>query len=377
MAAPLDGPRTAIFPGAMKVLFATNHAYLPHRVGGSESSTHDLCLTLRECGVEVAVLSGLSPWRSIEANFARISPWRGDRIVHDDTQGYPVFRARRPALAVAELVRDQRPDVAVIQAGRPLILAERFTASRVPTIVYLRDAVFEDLGDAVHDHPEIAYAATSRDLARRFTARFGIDTVCIPPLVRPERYRVESLRTNVTFVCPQPIKGVEIALQLAERRSDIPFVFVESWRLHPLRRSLLRRRATGNVVLRAPTLDMRAVYQETKILLVPSLWIEAWGRVVTEAQASGIPALASNRGGLPESVGDGGILVDPDAPAEVWQSALSRMWDNAAEYDRLAERARRHALRPEIQPSSIVSQLLTLFSSVGDKSQAQHNVYGG
>jgi glycosyltransferase involved in cell wall biosynthesis len=119
-----------------------------------------------------------------------------------------------------------------------------------------------------------------------------------------------------------------------------------------------------------PTLDMRAVYRETKTVLVPSLWIKAWGRLVTEAHASGIPALASHRGGLPESMGDGGVFVDPDAPAEVWHNALSRMWDDPAEYDRLAPRARRYALRPEIQVSRIVSQLLTLFCSVRVKTKA-------
>jgi glycosyltransferase involved in cell wall biosynthesis len=363
----------------MKVLFATNHAYLPQHVGGSESSTHDLCLTLRDCGVEVGVLSGLLPWRPIEAKYpAQMSLRRGGCILRDDTQGYPVFRARKPALAVPELVRDQRPTIAVIQAGRPLTLAGRFTALGVPTIVYLRDAFFDKLGGAVRDHPDVRYAATSRDLTRRFAEAFGIVPVRIPPLVRPERYRVESLRKNVTFVCPFPMKGVEIALQLARRRPAIPFVFVESWQLHPVRRLLLRWRArsAGNITLRSPTLDMRSVYRDTKIILVPSLCFEAWGRVVSEAQVSAIPALASNRGGLPESVGEGGILVDPDAGIEAWQSALSRMWDDPAEYERLAARGRQHALQSEFQLSTIMSQLLALFSEMVARCEGRRGVCG-
>src|SRR3546814_9881685 len=43
--------------------------------------------------------------------------------------------------------------------------------------------------------------------------------------------------------------------------------------------------------------DMREVYRRTHTLLVPSQWEEAWGRVATEAQFSGIPVLASDRGG--------------------------------------------------------------------------------
>ena len=67
---------------------------------------------------------------------------------------------------------------------------------------------------------------------------------------------------------------------------------------------------------------MRTIYADTRVLLAPSQWEEGWGRVVTEAQFSGIPAVASRVGGLPESVGSGGILIDPAAPIERWADAL-------------------------------------------------------
>ena len=67
---------------------------------------------------------------------------------------------------------------------------------------------------------------------------------------------------------------------------------------------------------------MAREYAQARILLVPSVWEEAWGRVVTEAQLSGIPVLASAIGGLPESVGPGGILVPPGSDVEVWDAHL-------------------------------------------------------
>jgi glycosyltransferase involved in cell wall biosynthesis len=262
------------------------------------------------------------------------------------------------------VVHEFRPSVAVLQAGRPLALVDRFTAVGVPCAVYLRDAVFDDLGGTVRERAGVRYLATSRDLARRFAEAFGIVPLSIPPLVRPERYQVEPTRNNVTFVCPFPEKGVDIALGLAARRPDIPFVFVESWQLHPLRRIILNRRtwAAPNITHRRPTDDMRSVYRDAKLVLVPSRSPEAWGRVVSEAQLSGIPILASNYGGLPESVGRGGILIDPAASLEQWERALARMWDDEAEYERLAELARQHARRPDFQPVAIIEQLLaTLF----------------
>ncbi|MEX2032029.1 MAG: glycosyltransferase [Dehalococcoidia bacterium] len=348
----------------MNVLFATNHAYPPQHVGGSEASTHDLCLTLREIGIEVAVLSSLRHGRQ-----------RGRGFRRDEVFGYPVFRAANPAAAATEVVRDVAPDVAVIQAGRPLALAERFTALALPCVVYLRDAQFDTLGRSDVELPGVRYLATSRDLARRFSEAFGILPEQIPPLARPERYRVVSSRQNVTFVCPHPMKGVDIALGLAARRRDIPFVFLESWQLPRVHRLVLngRVKAAPNITYRGRTGDMRTIYGSAKVVLVPSRWPEAWGRVVSEAQVSGIPALASNHGGLPESVGSGGILVDPDAGLEHWERALARIWDDEAEYDRLAGLAREHAARPDFQPDAIAAKLLAVLESeVGSRHVPKH-----
>src|SRR3546814_2686176 len=88
----------------------------------------------------------------------------------------------------------------------------------------------------------------------------------------------------------------------------IPFCFVEGWPMNREEKAALDARVAAhpNLRLQARTHDMREVYRRTHTLLVPSQWEEAWGRVVTEAQFSGIPALASDRSGLPEAVGPGG-----------------------------------------------------------------------
>jgi glycosyltransferase involved in cell wall biosynthesis len=95
---------------------------------------------------------------------------------------------------------------------------------------------------------------------------------------------------------------------------------------------------------------MRGVYAGTRIMLVPSEWEETWGRVVTEAQVSGIPVLATNYAALPESVGPGGLLVAHDAPLDEWVRALRALWDDQALYENLSQRALEHAARPEAQP---------------------------
>ena len=53
-----------------------------------------------------------------------------------------------------------------------------------------------------------------------------------------------------------------------------------------------------------------AVFARTKLLLMPSLWLESFGLVAAEAMLNGIPVLASNRGALPETIGSAGFLLD-------------------------------------------------------------------
>ncbi len=66
-------------------------------------------------------------------------------------------------------------------------------------------------------------------------------------------------------------------------------------------------------------------YKEVDIMVVPSLVHEAFGRVAVEANFSGIPVLASNRGALPEIIKEGknGVIFDPEKKGD-FEEKLSR-----------------------------------------------------
>jgi glycosyltransferase involved in cell wall biosynthesis len=59
--------------------------------------------------------------------------------------------------------------------------------------------------------------------------------------------------------------------------------------------------AMPNIELRPTCRNMEDAWKDIKVLLVPSLWLEAWGMVVVEAQLRGIPVISSNSGALPEA----------------------------------------------------------------------------
>ena len=101
-------------------------------------------------------------------------------------------------------------------------------------------------------------------------------------------------------------------------------------------------RRLPNVTCVGWTDDMRTVFAKTRILLMPSVWEEPFGRLPVEAGAYGVPTLASARGGLAESVGDGGALIDPPDDIGQWTRHIVAL-DDADHYAACSAAARRHA----------------------------------
>jgi glycosyltransferase involved in cell wall biosynthesis len=73
----------------------------------------------------------------------------------------------------------------------------------------------------------------------------------------------------------------------------------------------------------APSDDLPAIYSGARVLVLPSHY-EGFGLTPLEAMACGTPTVVSDRGSLPEVVGDTGLLVDPDDPDAI-ADALRRM----------------------------------------------------
>jgi glycosyltransferase involved in cell wall biosynthesis len=148
---------------------------------------------------------------------------------------------------------------------------------------------------------------------------------------------------------------------LGSRRPDIPILVVQSGHSGGSLNAIsgLDFSKYPQIMAAPPVPTPADYFALTRILVVPSVWKEPFGRVAAEAMINGIPPLVSDRGSLASVIGgdfsDGGggrVLPVPEwmthattrLPREdeiaPWYDAICALWDDPALYDAMAARAR-------------------------------------
>lgn len=274
----------------------------------------------------------------------------------------------RPALTAFdehcfhELVRDwlqqDTPDVVLTYGGMVLDGALRRLVRRSGAAVvfylanptYARASTFEDVDRLI---------TNSDQTAALYRKRLGLDAENVGLYVDPAQFIANDREPRFfTLVNPLPEKGVSLFLRLVDMASrqapDMQFLVVEGrGRLQSAVEQLKMRPDLLSRVKLLPTQqDMRQVYRQTRVLLMPSFWFEAAGRVLIEAVANGIPVLATGRGGIPETLAGGGTLLDvperclqnhwlvpSEAEAAPWWQAMRALHEDEVHYQAMSARA--------------------------------------
>ncbi|MEX2492294.1 MAG: glycosyltransferase family 4 protein [Nitrospirales bacterium] len=208
---------------------------------------------------------------------------------------------------------------------------------------------------------------TMSQYVSEYIHRWGqLATVRLPQFLQKHRHAPALGHFDnpyIMFINASKIKGLPIVVQLAQEFPASRFAAVRGWATTSHDISELSRH--DNMTLLQPKEDVDEIYSLARLLLVPSLWGEAFGMVALEAMVRGIPVLASDIGGLPEAklnvdyllpvnpvsgykkTLDERLLPEPIIPEqnmEPWKEALRRLLHDRERYDQLSLESRSVAL---------------------------------
>ncbi|KAI5200579.1 alpha-glucosidase [Aureobasidium subglaciale] len=159
----------------------------------------------------------------------------------------------------------------------------------------------------------------------------------------------------VGMINPCAVKGTSILLDLAKACPHLDFLVYKSWGFDE---EIGKQIATlKNMTTRPACTNMDEAWSVIKVLLVPSVWYEAWGIVVIEAHLRGIPVISSDAGALPEAMrgldhiipvnaitgnerDEQGVYKVPEQNVAPWVVVLNKLMSDKIEYERLAQHVR-------------------------------------
>jgi glycosyltransferase involved in cell wall biosynthesis len=305
-----------------------------------------------------------STWERVELrNGCRALRFSRTRVEYQllDTGNATVDEARvRYAREFDELVdgalASQRPDIVLTYGSSQAEIARRARArvlgSRVVFSVhnyaYRSPNAFSEV-DVILT-PTLSVTQHYRDLHNVHSTPVRM-AIHVPDILAPVRQPAFC-----TFVNPTTMKGVHLFVRLLqacqEKLPDVMFLVVESrGSAHNLAKAALEcgveLAKLTNFRIARNTSNPASVFAVTRVLLVPSL-MEAGARIAAEAMINGIPVIGTDRGCIPETVGEGGFILpacdnfDDESSKEIvnkWVEVLTLLHQDHKIYSKVSRAA--------------------------------------
>jgi glycosyltransferase involved in cell wall biosynthesis len=327
------------------------HVQKVKAISGSENHLLSLLPGLRERGWDARMLM-LHEREPGAADFARELRARDvpveELVLHLDLDPLAFGRitrrlaALRPQILHTHLVHG---DAYGLPAGVLARVPRRFSTKH--GFNEFRDSRVFALGDRAVSSLAQVQIAISRGLAEYLAEREGFDPDAFeivhygiaagpeppPPPPGPRLLCIGRLI---------PIKGHGTLLRaFAAAREEVPELTLDLAGTGPLEGEL-RQLAGEGVRFLGHVAPVQTLIEQSAIVVVPSLG-EGFGMVALEAMERGRPVIGSRVGGLPEIVGDTGLLVQP-GEVEPLRSAIVELARDLPRADELGRAGRKRAL---------------------------------
>lgn len=349
----------------MKIQLVSTASYDPPR-GGSTRSNLVWLENLAGAGHSCRVVCGLPIGEITEERES--SPCAGLTVLSvSDTRRRDVLRRE---------IASFHPDVVLVSSEdlSHTMLREAYRLAPDRVVYLAHTPQFYPFGPAAWNTDAEAASLVARCAGvvaiAEFTAQYIREygkceaTVIHPPIYgKPPFRRLGKADSGaIAMINPCAMKGISIFLALARRFPHLPFAALPGWGTTDADRRELD--SLPNFQWLKTCADIELMLKETRLLLMPSLWLEGFGLIVVEAMLRGIPVLASDAGGLRESSLGAGfrlpihtirefttafddrhlpVPVVPPQDIEPWASTIAMLERDSGQYEKESESARQAA----------------------------------
>ena len=238
------------------------------------------------------------------------------------------------------------PDILFTQLDQSAEIIEIGQKYNIPTVLFIHDAEPLTIDGLlrIKNWRHIHVIFVSKYLKNKLAGLIHCPTTIIYPPFEKSLYKIAGPKTKhtyITMVNPVEYKGLSIIKNVIEKLPEKQFLLVAGWTdMQDLRYQF---GSFKNVTLISWQEDPRNIFKKTRLLLMPSVWEEAFGRIATEAAINGIPVIASDKGGLREAIGNGGILIKDYTNISSWTKIIRKIDSSPMYYRALSKKSEHHA----------------------------------
>jgi len=255
------------------------HSYVPNVRAGSEITAEDQIQFLKAQGWTIYLL--VHRWVVPEYGGVKIYPIEKGKIL-------------------------QSPGVLALCKSADILCIQNFSINefilqtehlKKPTVIFLhtqndnRDVLNFRMGVPIYVVYNVNYLKIESSNAQ--------PSIVVHPKIDSSKFRIPKKNARyVTLINCNENKGGPMLPKLAAALPDIQFLGVKGGYYN----QMMEEEPPKNLTYIDNQKDMTKVYEETKVLIMPSK-AETWGRTAVEAMAGGTPVIVSRAPGLLECVG--------------------------------------------------------------------------
>ena len=295
-------------------------AYVPTMTAGAEITSHITNKYLQKAGWDVAVI--VKHYKvSMHEGITIIPSMSKDPAIYDDTPEAASYLSRATCIGFQNIGFEdafsiakhyQKPAVFFIHATSAGKEFFNYTGGWPTFVVYNSWTMMGDISA-----PYKSYV--------------------VKPWVDIKRFSfIPTKPTYITLINLNESKGGPFLIELARRMPDCQFLGVHGGYGEQITDSTL-----PNLKYHPKTDNIEDVYNQTKILLVPS-HLETWGRVAVEGMSAGIPVIVNDVPGLRECVGDAAIVARRE-DAAAWEEQIRHLLRSPSYYTEYSRRSSNRA----------------------------------